>query len=134
MTVKIRDSSFRTITRQRTLAEPTDLTEPIWRTALELARPEIRGMRVRLLGVTASNLDEPDQLALFDATGESSDSARRRRVVEAEDAIRRRYGERTITRARLIGTRLPAPFERDPMTAPEHRQPRGGAPDEPSKK
>ncbi len=61
--VKIRDSSFSTITRQRTLAEPTDLTEPICRTALELARPEMRGMRVRLLGVTASNLGEREQLA-----------------------------------------------------------------------
>ena len=39
--VKIRDSGFRTITRQRTLAEPTDLTEPIYATALELARPEV---------------------------------------------------------------------------------------------
>ena len=39
--VKIRDSSFRTITRQRTLAEPTDMTEPIYRAALELARPEV---------------------------------------------------------------------------------------------
>jgi DNA polymerase-4 len=134
VTVKIRDTAFRTMTRQRTLDEPTDLTEPIWQTALELARPEMRGMRVRLVGITASNLDGPAQLAMFDATGESSDSARRRRVVEAEDAIRRRYGERTITRARLIGTRLPAPFERDPMTAPEHRQPRGGAPEEPPKK
>ena len=37
--VKIRDSGFRTITRQRTLAEPTDLTGPIYATALELARP-----------------------------------------------------------------------------------------------
>ena len=60
--VKIRDSGFRTITRQRTLAEPTDLTDPIYATALELARPEIRGMRVRLLGVTASNLGEREQL------------------------------------------------------------------------
>ena len=51
VTVKIRDSSFRTITRQRTLPEPTDLTEPIYRAALELARPEVRGLRIRLLGV-----------------------------------------------------------------------------------
>ena len=29
VTVKIRDESFRTITRQRTLPEPTDMTEPI---------------------------------------------------------------------------------------------------------
>jgi DNA polymerase IV len=116
VTVKIRDSSFRTVTRRRTLPEPTDLTEPIWRTAIELARPQVRGLRVRLLGVTASNLGVRDQLSLF-----GTDEARRHRLVEAEDAIRKRYGVRTLTRARLLGTGLPAPFERDPMTAPEHR-------------
>jgi DNA polymerase IV len=121
VTVKIRDSSFRTITRQRTLPEPTDMTEPIWRAALELARPEVRAMRVRLLGVTASNLGERDQLVLFAGEG---DDGRGRRLIEAEDAIRRRYGERAVTRARLLGTGLPAPFERDPMTAPERRGPR----------
>jgi DNA polymerase-4 len=114
--VKVRDSSFRTITRQRTLDEPTDLTEPIWRTALELARPEVRGIRVRLLGVTASNLGAPDQLALFNPPDD-----RRRRAIEAADRIRRRYGERAVTRARLLGTRLPAPFERDMGSAVESR-------------
>jgi DNA polymerase-4 len=118
--VKIRDSSFRTITRQRTLAEPTDLTEPIFRAALELARPEVRGIRVRLIGVTASNLGEREQLALFEAT-----EPRRRRAVEAADALRRRYGEGTVTRARLLGARLPAPFERDPRN-PLDRRARGG--------
>jgi DNA polymerase-4 len=68
VTVKIRDSAFRTITRQRTLAEPTDMTEPIFRAALDLARAEVRGMKVRLLGVTASNLGEREQLALFGST------------------------------------------------------------------
>jgi DNA polymerase-4 len=125
VTVKIRDSSFRTITRQRTLAEPTDLTEPIWRAALELARPEVRAIRVRLLGVTASNLGERTQLQLFSGDGQGGrDGGRGRRLIEAEDAIRRRFGERAVTRARLLGTGLPAPFERDPMTAPEHRGPR----------
>jgi DNA polymerase-4 len=114
--VKVRDSSFRTITRQRTLQEPTDLTEPIWRAALELARPEVRGIRVRLLGVTASNLGAPDQLALF---GPPDD--RRRRAIEAADGLRRRFGERAVTRARLLGTGLPAPFERDMGTAVESR-------------
>jgi DNA polymerase-4 len=109
VTVKIRDSSFRTITRQRTLVEPTDLTDPIFRTALELALPEVRGLRIRLLGVTASGLGERDQLALFGV-----DDPRRRRVVEAADAVRHRFGEKSITRARLLGARLPAPFERDP--------------------
>ena len=119
VTVKIRDTTFRTITRQGPLAPPTDLTEPIWQAALALARPELRGMRVRLLGVTCSGFDHSDQLGLFaDAPGTSE---RRRRVIEAADRIRHRYGERAVTRARLLGTALPAPFEHDPMTAPENR-------------
>jgi DNA polymerase-4 len=123
VTVKIRDSSFRTITRQRTLPESTDLTEPIFRAALELARPEVRGIRIRLLGVTASNLGEREQLALFEAI-----EPRRRRAVEATDALRRRYGEGTVTLARLLGAGLPAPFERDPRN-PFDRRARGGPPD-----
>jgi DNA polymerase IV len=111
ITVKIRDTTFRTITRQRTLPEPTDLTDPIFRTALELARPEVRGLRIRLLGVTASGLGEREQLSLF-----AADDPRRRKVTEAADEVRHRFGERAITRARLVGSRLPAPFERDPMT------------------
>jgi DNA polymerase-4 len=122
--VKIRDSGFRTITRQRTLPEPTDLTGPIYAAALELARPEIRGMRVRLLGVTASNLGEREQLSLFE-TGEP----RHRRAIEAADALRRRYGERAVTRARLLGAGLPAPFERDPRN-PLDRRARGVPVDE----
>ncbi|MEX1168712.1 MAG: DNA polymerase IV [Chloroflexota bacterium] len=122
--VKIRDSRFHTITRQRTLSEPTDLTEPIFRTALELARPEVRGMRVRLLGVTASNLGEREQLSLFPPA-----DPRRRQAIEAADQLRRRYGERVVTRARLLGTGLPAPFERDPRN-PLDRRARGARPAE----
>ena len=121
--VKIRDSSFRTITRQRTLPEPTDLTDPIFRAAVELARPEVRGIRVRLLGVSASNLGDREQLGLF-----PSDDPRRRAAIEAADTIRRRYGERAVTRGRLVGAGLPAPFERDPRN-PLDRRARGVDPD-----
>ena len=114
--VKIRDSAFNTVTRQRTLAEPTDLAEPIWRVAVELARPQLRGIRVRLVGVTASGLRQAEQMALFAAEGERS-----RRLVEAADGLRRRFGERAIVRARLLGSGLPAPFERDMGTATERR-------------
>ena len=122
--VKIRDSSFRTITRQRKLPEPTDMTDPIFRAAVELARPEVRGIRVRLLGVTASNLGDREQLGLF-----PSEEPRRRAAIEAADTIRRRYGERAVTRGRLVGTGLPAPFERDPRN-PLDRRARGVAADE----
>jgi DNA polymerase-4 len=119
ITVKIRDSSFRTITRQRTLPEPTDLTEPIYRVAVDLARPEVRGLRIRLLGVTASNLGEREQLRMF-----AAEDPRRRRAIEAADAVRRRWGSRAVTRARLVGSGLPAPFERDPRN-PLDRRARG---------
>jgi DNA polymerase-4 len=108
--VKVRDSSFRTVTRQRSLAEPTDLTEPIWRTALDLARPELRGLRIRLLGVGASNFDRPTQIGLFGAVDE-----RRRRAIQASDRLRKRFGDGIVVRARLLDRALPAPFERDVM-------------------
>jgi DNA polymerase-4 len=121
--VKIRDSSFRTITRQRTLPEPTDMTDPIFRAAVELARPEVRGIRVRLLGVTASNLGDREQLGLF-----PTDDPRLRAAIEATDSIRRRYGSRAVTRGRLVDADLPAPFERDPRN-PLDRRARGVARD-----
>ena len=116
VTVKVRDSGFHTVTRQRSLPEPTDLTEPIWRAAVELARPEMRGRKIRLLGVTASRLGEREQLGLFEEV-----DPRRRHVVEATDELRRRYGPRAVTRARLLRAGLPAPFERDFGTATERR-------------
>jgi DNA polymerase-4 len=115
--VKVRDSSFVTVTRQRTLKPPTDQTDTIWRTAVSLARPEVRAIRVRLLGVAATHLTEREQLALF-----GLDDERRRRATEATDRIRQRYGSRAITRARLLGGGVADPFERDPMTAPDAKR------------
>jgi DNA polymerase-4 len=115
--VKVRDSEFVTHMRQRTLAAPTDETELIWRTAVELARPEVRGIMVRLLGVAATHLAEREQLALFDHPDD-----RRRRATQATDAIRKRFGPRSITRARLLDSPVAEPFERDHMHAPEARR------------
>ncbi len=112
--VKVRDSSFTTISRQRTLAEPTDQTEVVFAAARELARPELKGIRVRLLGVGASHLGEGGQMSLF-APGDE----RKRKATRAADAIRKRYGSKAIRRARLLDSRVAEPFERDPMSAPE---------------
>jgi DNA polymerase-4 len=112
--VKVRDSSFHTVSRQRTLPEPTDQTEVVFAAALELARPRMRGIRVRLLGVGASHLGDDEQLGLF-----AAEDDRRRRATAAADAIRERYGARAIRRARLIDSGVAEPFERDPTSAPE---------------
>ena len=122
ITLKLRDSSFTTISRQITLDDPSDLTEPIYEAALTLLHRELHGQRIRLVGVTASNFRDPGQLGMF-----AADDARRHRTAEALDTIRRKYGDRSVTRARLVRSALPAPFERDPMRAVEHREPRKGS-------
>ena len=115
--VKVRDSSFHTVTRQRTLPEPTDLADPIFRTALELVRPEARGRRIRLLGVGAHGLGEPAQMGLF-----VTEDPRRRKATEAQDEIRRKFGSRALTRARLLGDPLADPGGRDPLQPLEGRR------------
>jgi DNA polymerase-4 len=117
VTLKLRDSGFHTITRQVGLDVPSDLTEPIYDAALALLRRELHGQRIRLVGVTASSFRNREQLALF-----GEDDPRRHRTAEALDRIRRKYGERAVTRARLVRAGVPLPFERDPTTAVEHRQ------------
>ena len=114
--VKIRDSHFRTITRQKHLPEPSDLTDTIWRAALELTRPEVRGKKIRLLGVSATQLGQPEQISMFEVVDE-----KQRRVVDATDAVRRRFGDRAVTRASLLHRDVPSPFDRDPASAVEGR-------------
>jgi DNA polymerase-4 len=113
--VKIRDSSFTTVTRQKTLSRPTDMGDVIWRTAMDLTRKEVRGQRIRLLGVAASGLGEEQQLALFDSGG---DGERRRRATQAADEVRRKFGSKAIRRARLLDASVHAPFEKDPRRVP----------------
>jgi hypothetical protein len=76
-----------------------------------------------LLGVTASNLGEREQLGLF-----PDEEPRRRAAITAADTLRRRYGDRAVTRGRLVGAGLPAPFERDPRN-PLDRRARGARSD-----
>jgi hypothetical protein len=78
---------------------------------MTLLRRELHGQRIRLVGVTASNFRDREQLALFDA----QEDPRRVAAAAAFDKIRGKYGDRAVTRARLVRTALPAPFERDPM-------------------
>jgi DNA polymerase-4 len=114
--VKIRDSDFVTITRQRTLADPTDSTDLIWRAAVALTRREVRGMRVRLLGVAATGLAEEQQIPMF-----AEEDDRHRKAVLATDELRKRYGASSIKRASLLDAHVGEPFERDPRHAPERR-------------
>jgi hypothetical protein len=69
------------------------------------------------VGVTASNFRDREQLALFGA----AEDPKRHQAAEAMDSIRRRYGERAVTRGRLVRAGVPTVFERDPNSAVEGR-------------
>ncbi len=94
VTVKIRDGDFVTNTRSRTLPDSTDLTDLLWKTARELFR-EWPFRPVRLIGIAVDRFGETEA-SLFAATDE--DDGRKRRLDEATDVIRARFGGDAISR------------------------------------
>lgn len=96
--LKIRYGDFETITRRRTLPEPSDATTVLIDVAQALFSAWVEtGFRpVRLIGFGTSGFTEGDgQLSLF------SDPAndRTRRLDKALDALKDRFGHRSIGRA-----------------------------------
>lgn len=95
--LKLRWPDFTTLTRQVTLTQPTDQDEEIYHLALDLmgkVRP--KGKPVRLIGVGVSGLGAPlRQLGLWDTGSEKS-----RRLQEALDTVRARFGDRAIQRGK----------------------------------
>jgi DNA polymerase-4 len=94
LTVKIRYSDFKTITRARTLARPTCFDREIFETASDLLRKNLSpGRTVRLLGVSASSLvSEGWQESLFDV----SDRRSLEKLYRGIDKLREKYGEDSI--------------------------------------
>ena len=94
--IKLRWSDFSTITRQKTLASPTNLDQQIYETAVELFnenRP--KGKPVRLIGVGISKLGPPaHQLCLWDTEGQKE-----LKLLTAVDELCDRFGKDIIKRA-----------------------------------
>ena len=96
--IKLRWLDFSTITRQTTLAQPTDSTSDIHQAAAALLTAAIKhGAKVRLIGVRATNLVSGRQLGFFE-----SESDKRARLDRAVDSIRDRFGDKSIRRASLV--------------------------------
>jgi len=101
--LKLRFEDFTTITRQRTLRQPTNLEQVLYEEGCKLLRQAwARGRKVRLIGIGASHLATAGyQLGLFDQDLSLSLA----RLAKALDEIRDRFGEDAIQRASLLPRR-----------------------------
>lgn len=99
VTIKLRHSDFRTLTRSRTLGEPTDVAKRIHEEACAALRSlGVDGEPIRLIGVRGENLtDEAEQFALWNPDEEWRDAER------VMDELVDKFGRETIGPASLLG-------------------------------
>ncbi len=101
VTLKLRFSDFKTVSRSQTLQVPTDQTREIYREVQQLLRHASTGQPVRLIGVSVSNLVSdiaPLQLNLFKLRDKDE------RVSRAVDLVQAKFGRGAIVRATLLGS------------------------------
>jgi DNA polymerase-4 len=100
--VKLRLANFKTITRSKTLPEPTDVAQKIYATACALYAGSglDSGARLRLVGVRATGLLPAGTAATQLAFGEAP--AAWRDAEQAVDKIAGRFGTGTVRPAALV--------------------------------
>ena len=102
VTLKVKYYDFVQITRSITLGEPTDDSKEIFQTCCNLlGKTEVGRRRVRLFGISLSQLSDSDQakqLVLFAV--EKPD--KRRRLNKALDTISEKFGEGAIVPGTLL--------------------------------
>jgi DNA polymerase IV len=99
--IKVRFSDFRTISRSRTLTEPTDVARTIYETASRLYDAlDIAGTPLRLVGVRIEGLarveEVPEQLSL------SGDDEEWRAAEQAVDRVSAKFGRGSVRPAALV--------------------------------
>src|SRR4051812_46683139 len=99
--VKLRRADFTTITRARTLREPTDLAREIYATACTLyAASGLEYLPLRLVGVRVENLVSADTASRQIALGEPETGWRE--AEQAMDLAARRFGAGAVRPAALV--------------------------------
>ncbi len=98
ITLKLRNETFKTVTRSKTLPQRIKSGEEIFSHAKKMFRAEWNeGMLIRLIGVSVSGFDDDEQLSLLEDA-----SAQQNRVEDLLSDIRGKFGKSAITRASLI--------------------------------
>lgn len=106
--IDIKDTFFKSISRQKQLFAPTDITDEIYRTSLELFKASWNIKNpVRLITVTAINLTESceyEQLSLFSQNEKIRE--KNAHIDEAIDAVRNKFGASLITYGNILNNDL----------------------------
>lgn len=103
--IEIKYADFRTVSHQTTFSAPVDSDKIIYETACALFDEVWNRAPVRLLGIRTSKLapvSEPTQLSLFDLQQPEA-AEKQRRLDEAIDTIRQKFGESAVVRGSLLG-------------------------------
>ena len=106
--VKIRDDSFRTATRSRSMVAPSNSTQTLYRMARALFdkwRVAQQNTPVRLLGMGVSGLEHAPESGHDE--GDQADSAEEQGVDRVFDSINQRFGEQGIVHAQTLKRRKP---------------------------
>jgi len=96
--LKLKTDRFQTLTRSRTLDDPTQLADRLYRTAESMLAKEATGKRFRLLGVGLSDFTDPaiaDPPDLVD-----QERGRSKKVEAAMAAVRDKLGDAAIVKGR----------------------------------
>ena len=100
ITIKIKFSDFSAFTKSQTIAEATDSSKILRDSAMKLFLDSPIKRKVRLIGVAVSNLDvgkKQFQMSLFEDPGKTD---KNRKVEEAMDEIRGKFGGKVIERGK----------------------------------
>ncbi|WP_188452178.1 DNA polymerase IV [Glycocaulis albus] len=99
VTLKLKTESFKSLTRRRTLSQPAQLADTLFRTGRELLRAEAKGPRYRLIGIGFSDLEPAsgDARDLLDPDGPKRAAAER-----AMDKARARFGPSAVIKGRSL--------------------------------
>ncbi|MEE2525135.1 DNA polymerase IV [Hyphobacterium sp. HN65] len=102
VTLKLRTQAFRIITRRRTLSEPTQLADTLFRVGRELLKTEADGRKFRLIGIGISNLvnGSSDPRDLLDP-----DAPKRAAAERAMDKARAKFGSEAVIKGRSLKSR-----------------------------
>ncbi|MGR3821246.1 MAG: DNA polymerase IV [Salipiger marinus] len=101
VTLKVKRSDFRTLTRRQSLTDATQMADRIYRTARALLDPLGKEGPWRLLGAGISELVPADQA---DRGGDllDPDAGKRAAAERATDAIRAKFGDDAIVKGRAL--------------------------------